>query len=241
MIKPAILQHFSLTGSSPLDQREVHWGLRDILKLFGLYILVFLLLPVPHKMNSPIRLRIADWGAMLIVLLAYRHFCFWPSYEYFGLRWSDFKAHFKTGVVWGVAIKVLPTVLTIVVTIIITMFMPLEDISGNNPLPDIGHINLEWAIVALQIGIIAPIVEEIIYRGLIHALLRKRYGAKPAIIYSSLFFGILHGFGFLTVFATLAGVGFALLYEKTGSLAPCIIAHGVGNLASVLLSTLLFI
>ena len=242
MIRPAILQHFSLTGSSPLAEKEVNWGFIDILKLFGLYILfVFLILPITSKIHQPLRMRIADWGAMLVVVLAYRHYRFWPSYDYFALRWSDFKTHLTTGIVWGVAIKALPTILTIVATLIFIIFTPINDIAGNNPLPSIGHINLEWAVVAFHIGIIAPIIEEIIYRGLIHTLLRKRYGVKPAIIFSSLFFGLMHGVGFLTIFATLAGVGFALLYEKTGSLAPCMVAHAVGNLTSVLLSTISFL
>lgn len=240
-IRPAFLQHFSLPGSSPVLQREVYWGFKDILKLFGLYVLVFLLLPVPNKMSNPLRLRVTDWAAMLIVVAVYRHFSFWPSYEYFELSWSDFKTHFKTGVMWGLVIKAVPSVLTMLVVLIFAMFAPLKEFTGNNPLPSIGQINLEWYITAFHIGFVVPIIEEIIFRGLIHTLLSKRYGVKRAIIFSSIFFGLMHGIGVVTIFAIVAGIGLALLYEKTGSLAPGMVAHGVGNLASVLLSALLFI
>ena len=241
IIKPAFLHHFSLTGSSPLDDKEVHWGFKDILKLFGLYVFILLLLPVPNKLHSPISMRIADWGAMLILAVLYRHFGFWPSLEYFELRWSDFKKHFKTGVVWGVVIKAVPTLLAMVVLLIVALFIPLTEFTGNNPLPSMGQINLDWMITALHIGIVVPIFEEIIFRGLIHSLLRKRYGFKKALVISSIFFGLMHGIGAVTIFAIVAGLGLALLYEKTGSLAPGMVAHSVGNLISVVFSALQFI
>ena len=240
MIKLSLLKYFSL-GSSPLAEKQVNWSFKDILKLFGLYVLVFLLLPIPNKLNNPVRMRIADWVAMLVVVLAYRHFGYWPSYEYFELKWGDFKTHFKAGVVWGVAIKAIPTMLALVILMIVAMFTPLKDFTGNNPLPGIGQINLEWYITAFHIGLVVPVIEEIIFRGLIHGLMRKRYGVKKAVVFSSLFFGLMHGFGVVTIFAVFAGIGLALLYEKTGSLAPGMIAHGVGNLISVLFSALHFI
>lgn len=231
----AVRQFFTLHDNLPLDDKEVHWGYKDILKLVGLHMLLVLLLPVPGKLQ-PVRLRLCDWTALLIVLWAYRHFGFWPSLDYFKLRWSDFNTYFKTGVVWGIVIKALPTILAILTMLLVALFVPLGEVTGNNPLPTMRDFSLEWALTAVNIGLVVPIVEEILYRGLLHALLRKRYGVKKALIFSSLIFGLMHGVGFVMVFAILAGLGLALLYEKTGSLAPCIVAHSVGNLASVVLS-----
>jgi len=235
-----IIRHISIPQESPLNTKEVNWRFIDILKLVGLHLLIVILLPVPNKLN-PLRLRLTDWTALLAVLWWYRHYSFWPTPSYFGLLWGDFKEHWKTGVLWGLGLKALPTLLTVLAMVVVAMFTPIGEVPGNNPLPSVGMVNLEWGILAFAIGIVAPIVEEIIYRGLIYPLLRQRYGVKVGIVFSSLLFGLMHGFSFVGLFAMLAGVGFAVLYERTGSLAPCIIAHSVGNLASILLSLINFI
>ncbi len=94
-------------------------------------------------------------------------------------------------------------------------------------------IFLLHSIIAIAI---APIIEEIIYRGFFYSPLRRRFGIFPGIIISSLIFTIWHfGVdikGIINIF--LVGVLLAYIYEKTMSLLPCIIAHGIINLSWIM-------
>jgi membrane protease YdiL (CAAX protease family) len=76
--------------------------------------------------------------------------------------------------------------------------------------------------------IFAPLAEELVFRGFLLNLWMARWGAWPAIILSSVFFGLFHAQ--LAIFATICGVVFALAYLKYDSLWPAIILHGAYNL-----------
>lgn len=80
--------------------------------------------------------------------------------------------------------------------------------------------------------VIAPIAEEILFRGLLFTSLRKWRGPWPAAIVTGLVFGLVHGTSApFEDLLPLAFLGFSLcvLYRLTGSLYPCIAAHAVNN------------
>lgn len=84
---------------------------------------------------------------------------------------------------------------------------------------------LALAIVVLVI--LTPLLEEIIHRGIILRLLLQR-SRWPAIIMSSILFGVFHNPRMILP-ATIIGVFFALLYMKHGLLWVSIIAHATYN------------
>ncbi len=92
--------------------------------------------------------------------------------------------------------------------------------------------SLFWQIVSA--GILAPILEEIVFRGILFSNYRTVVGAWPSIIISAVIFGLMHYNLVQFVYAFLLGVFFAYLAEKTGELWPCILAHIVANLYSLL-------
>ena len=79
---------------------------------------------------------------------------------------------------------------------------------------------------------IAPICEEILFRGFIFTALRNWRGTLPAALITGLLFGGVHAASSpaldLVPLAAL-GVGLCLLYRRTGSLYPCIVAHSLNN------------
>ncbi|MBU3691750.1 MAG: CPBP family intramembrane metalloprotease [Solirubrobacterales bacterium] len=91
----------------------------------------------------------------------------------------------------------------------------------------------------LLIVVLAPLAEEIAFRGLLFGGLRRRLPMIPAALIGGLFFGLLHfstGWSAVPVLIFL-GTLFAILYEKTGSLWPPIILHAINNgFAMVVLS-----
>lgn len=85
----------------------------------------------------------------------------------------------------------------------------------------------------LSVFIIAPIVEEFVFRALIMTELRKEVSPVIAIIISAVLFALIHSMagGIITVVhAFLGGLIFALAYVKTKSLLPAIAAHIFGNI-----------
>lgn len=76
-----------------------------------------------------------------------------------------------------------------------------------------------------------PLVEEIAFRALVYTSLRRYMSVGKAAVWSSVLFAAVHpqyDFAQLTgVF--WSGLVWAWIYEKSGSLWPCILAHGVHN------------
>ncbi|MBQ2968928.1 MAG: CPBP family intramembrane metalloprotease [Bacteroidaceae bacterium] len=82
----------------------------------------------------------------------------------------------------------------------------------------------------LSIALLAPVLEEMLFRGAIEGrLLRVWQNPWAAIVVSSLIFGIVHMNPAQIPFAFLLGMMFGWLYYRTGSLLPGIIGHVLNN------------
>ena len=93
--------------------------------------------------------------------------------------------------------------------------------------------NIIYRLVA--IGILTPVAEEIIYRGLVYDRAKKEFGTISAMIVSSAAFGIFHFNLVQGIYAFLIGMAFAWFYEKFGSLSVSIFMHMAINIVAVLL------
>jgi CAAX protease family protein len=96
-------------------------------------------------------------------------------------------------------------------------------------------------ITYLLVVVGAAVGEELFFRGIVFAGLRKRYSLWPAALVSSVLWGLLHlAGGNLGVVAVLVvfGLFLAWLYERTGTIWAGIIAHGLNNAIAV---TVLFL
>ena len=91
-------------------------------------------------------------------------------------------------------------------------------------------------LAAIAIGPGPGFGEEMLFRGFLFGLLRRRLGLWPGIVISGFVFAAVHGYfiGFLPVF--LFGMALAFLYNKTGSLWTGIIVHATNNSVLVLLA-----
>jgi membrane protease YdiL (CAAX protease family)/uncharacterized RDD family membrane protein YckC len=87
----------------------------------------------------------------------------------------------------------------------------------------------------LAIVVLAPIAEEIFFRGFFFAGLRTRWSLWPSALLSGAIFGLVHAPTGPTAAIPLAGlgVGLAWLYNKTGSLYPCMLAHFLNNALAI--------
>lgn len=91
----------------------------------------------------------------------------------------------------------------------------------------------------LVVGLVAPLLEEVIFRGFLFGTLRNSFGPWRSMVYSSLLFAALHQslVAFLPIF--FLAMVLAYLYEKTGSLWPSIILHMTNNTVATLFAILI--
>ena len=82
----------------------------------------------------------------------------------------------------------------------------------------------------LLIVIAAPILEEILFRGIILEGFLKNYPPQKAIIWSAIIFGIVHMNPWQAIGATFAGLIIGWIYYRTNSLIPGMLIHFTNNL-----------
>jgi CAAX protease family protein len=87
----------------------------------------------------------------------------------------------------------------------------------------------------MAIVVLAPVAEEIFFRGFFFAGLRTKWSLWPSALLSGAIFGLVHAPTGPTAAIPLAGlgVGLAWLYNKTGSIWPCMLAHFLNNALAI--------
>ncbi len=100
-----------------------------------------------------------------------------------------------------------------------TAFVEVSDTITSNPL----------IVTIICAGILIPIVEEILFRGLIFNRIKHQYNFLAGLLISSLLFGIYHGNIVQGIYATLLGIFLGFAYHKTKSILIPVFIHMGGN------------
>ncbi len=82
---------------------------------------------------------------------------------------------------------------------------------------------------AILLIVVAPVAEEIFFRGFLYQAFRNSFGVWPGAALSGLIFGFIHFEFFKLVQLAILGVILALLFERTRSLWPPIMLHALNN------------
>ena len=83
--------------------------------------------------------------------------------------------------------------------------------------------------------LVAPLAEEVFFRGLLFPMLRARVGVAWGVIATGALFSVVHALGSpveALIVLFVLGAGLCLLYLRTGSLLPCIGLHALNNAIS---------
>jgi len=86
----------------------------------------------------------------------------------------------------------------------------------------------------ITIAVAAPILEEILFRGIILNGLLKRYSPQKAILVSAFLFGIVHLNPWQFFGAFLIGIFMGYVYYHTKNIGYCILIHFSGNFTAAL-------
>ena len=115
--------------------------------------------------------------------------------------------------------------------IIFLMLLPsgyiISDIINSKSIDVSNFFSLTIALILFAVAV--PIIEELLFRGLILDTLSESYGSWTSIIISSVIFALLHIYPLSILNAFWAGMIYGYLRIRTNSLWPSIILHGLWN------------
>lgn len=170
------------------------------------------------------------------------------------LKWSPFSRTYLQSRPWGVLVWVVVLALgTIVPSTWLGEQIPYEmPHEIEQMLSEMLHNR--WGYLA--IGILAPIVEEMVFRGAILRTLlllggrgndqssmlnaqSSKFKAFAAILISALLFGAVHGNVQQFVHATLIGLLLGWMYYRTNSIVPGIVFHWINNTAAYVIANVI--
>ena len=151
--------------------------------------------------------------------------------EYFGLQPARFLKAAGTGLLW----------LGASYPLILAIQAMVQGLTGNNDdsqmivryfleHPDPRHRS---AVIFMAV-IVAPMAEEILFRGYFYGVIRRFGGRLPAILTSSLLFAAIHVHLPSVPGLVILAVILCLLYERTGSLWATITMHAAFNATTIL-------
>lgn len=84
-------------------------------------------------------------------------------------------------------------------------------------------------------GIYMPVIEELVFRGLLFGRCERAFGLRAGILVSGLMFGVYHASPVQWVYATVMGMVFAAAYAASGDFSLPAALHGICNLAVLFL------
>lgn len=93
------------------------------------------------------------------------------------------------------------------------------------------------ALGLLLYGLISPLVEEMVFRGILFNRIKRFYPVKWAVLYSALLFGVFHGNLPQFVYGTCMGILIACCYEWTKSFYAPLLFHMAANVVVFLLGS----
>ena len=82
------------------------------------------------------------------------------------------------------------------------------------------------------VGIFGPLVEEVLFRGMVFGKLRRVFSFWPAALISGAIFGLYHMNLVQGIYAGVFGIILAYVFEKTETIWGCYLLHALFNLSS---------
>lgn len=108
---------------------------------------------------------------------------------------------------------------------------------GNDPYADFSGSQL--LVLFFFAVIVAPLQEELIFRGLVQSTLHKTFNRLGSVVWTGLIFLLLHGSYMNNIKAmthvVVLGLCFGIWRERTRSLLPGMVAHGLNNALATLI------
>jgi membrane protease YdiL (CAAX protease family) len=211
--------------------REVRWRWRDV--LIGLAPLLCLHAAI-HVTAQGSLMRARFWLWPLVGFLSQGWSLFYPVWvaRVEISRLGRFRRLPRPRAILVGAIVALP-VATVVMAVQVTEFLSLNHVFGDPAKPAVGlheiaRLPNRFALLGLAVlaMVVAPVAEEIFFRGMLYNALRQRLTVVAAALLQAGVFSFFHNFGPAGSAAiALAGLAFAFVYEWRKTLVAPILLH----------------
>lgn len=93
------------------------------------------------------------------------------------------------------------------------------------------QFGVAFGIGIILYGIVSPLAEEIVFRGLLYNRMRKYYPLWATVAVSGLLFGLYHGNMVQGIYGSCMGILMAYLYERTGRFFIPLLFHAAANIS----------
>lgn len=140
---------------------------------------------------------------------------------------------------WGLLARIAGLIIEVVIALIIVVVKGEHTLHRTKPKPSIigytPHGALAWVVLGLMVCVLAPIVEEIFFRGLVQGAAIRKWGPTAGVIVTAVIFSCAHILdeGLIAPFVLFPGaILFGELRRRTGKLGPGMIAHATMNTVS---------
>jgi membrane protease YdiL (CAAX protease family) len=173
-------------------------------------------------------------GAGTVVWLRVRHR---PAFAALGLPKRPVR-EVGSGVGWGLVVRLGSIPVILLVATLVEAFIDRPLVTPEQLETDVGTGTIVLAVIVAVL--VAPVAEELFFRGFLYRSLRVRHGYWFAAIVSSILFGLVHWQpeGLLPSLPLMVGVAtaamaWAYLYDRSGSMLVPIASHMAFNLVGV--------
>lgn len=146
---------------------------------------------------------------------------------------TPFKQDSKTIIIWGILGTALAYAVQIIAALIELYILGITPTSVNTEI--LIQIIQSYPVFILLVSLLAPIMEEIVFRKVINGILVDKIGWVGGAVISSLLFSFIHLDGHILIYASM-GLMFSYLYYKTKNIWTPIIAHALMNTLVVLIN-----
>lgn len=153
-----------------------------------------------------------------------------------GIRVEGWRNEVRVGLLWGAVLLFVNVVTSNAAGFVFQRLMPEAEFQEQlnmetSALTEVlGFDAPLWVKLTLVVSaaVVAPVAEELFFRGYLHGVLRHRFGAA-ALFWSSMTFAFVHFYviNFIPIF--LIGALLARLYERRGNIIAPIVAHATVN------------
>lgn len=159
------------------------------------------------------------------------------SVRHLGVTADDWPREVGVGLAWGVGLLGVNVVTSQVARWIFRRIMS-EDafqqqlaLEGGDLARQIAAGMPAWIVIGFVLAsvVVAPVAEELFFRGYVHGVFRARFPAH-ALFFSSVLFAFVHFYVIHLIPVFLIGVVLAVLYERRSSLVAPVVAHAFSNL-----------
>ena len=236
---PAASAEALTLASEPIGYENVPWTMGDIAKA-----LILPLLLVVMNVSTSVATDtdpddftesdyIVNYGFAFVLQAAFFGIAYHFSIRKYGGSWRSLGFVWPSDLQWWFPLALLGGALAVLWTYV-AILLALGVEGESNSLTEGTY---DYVIPIIMLGalslLVAPLVEEVFFRGFLNQGIAKRWGVTAGIAGSAVFFGMVHAStleSFIVIpVITVIGAIFAWGFVRSGSIYPSIIAHAMFN------------